>query len=275
MPQRNRLFHFSYLEPYKDQEKDQDGVIRCIPIEEIRFPRIHEIRDGDAFVELSAALSQKYEYHGLIMNYPDPATEVSRSEFISTDLLILTTRPPLDDDSEEQRKSINRSFTELEISILDETLRNYFDSCSRVQIMVNENFADFMTLPDRSEIEFHVFQDTEHGGHKSRYKRYRDVHAQKGTEPHRWHDPKRQNLTAAYLILTRIKDGPMLLNAFGMGGQTTLIWCYLLRTKFAHLLKSPRFVIAEIETDPRPLRPATLTFALKWKVTLLLNHPLP
>jgi hypothetical protein len=270
MPQRNRLFHFSYFEPYKDQDK----AFRRIPIEEITFPRIHEIRDGDAFVELSEALSQKYEYHGLILNYPDPDAEVRKSEFAPTDLLVLTTRPPLDDDSEVDRKAINRSFTELEINILDETLRNYFDCCSRAQVIINENFADFMTLPDRSEVEFHVFQDTEHGGHKSRYKRYRDVHACKGTEAHRWHDPKEQNLTAAYMILTRIKDGPMLLNAFGMGGQTTLIWCYLLRTKFAHLLKSPRFVIAEIETDPRPLRPATLSFALKWKVTLLLNHPL-
>jgi len=274
MSQRNRLFHFSFLEPYKDKKKDQDGVIRRIPIEETIFPRIHEIRDGDAFVELSAALSEKYEYHGLIMNYPAPDAEVGKSELTATDLLVLTTRPPLDDDSEVHRKAINRSSTKLESSVLDETLCNYFDCCSRAHVMVNEKFADFMTFPDRSEIEFHVFQDTEHGGHKSRYKRYRDVHACKGTEAHRWHDPKEQNLTAAYMILTRIKDGPMLLNAFGMGGQTTLIWCYLLRTKFAYLLKSPRFVIAEIETDPRPLRPATLSFALKWKVTLLLNHPL-
>lgn len=276
MKNRPRYFHFSFLRRYGELDKQKSPI----PIERIDFPRIHEIRDGDAFAELSAAISEskvlstKYKYFGLILNYPDALHSPELHDFNSEDILVLTTRPPLDDDLESDKKAINRSGTGLEISVLDETLRSQFDCCSRARVMINEKFAGFMTHPDRSEVEFHVFQDTEHGGHKSRYKRFRDVHAQKGTEEHKWHDPGGQNLTAAYMTLTRIKDGPMLLNAFGMGGQTTLIWCYLLRTKFAHLLRSPRFVIAEIETESRPLRPATLSFALESKVTLLLNHPL-
>lgn len=257
MSERPRFFHFSYLGPYTDET-----------------PRIHEIRDGDAFVELSAALySEGYEYGNLILNYPNPDYDFDLSELKPTDLLVLTTRPPLKD-TVLDRRAIKKSGTQLETKILN-TLGKYFEKCTREKVIIQQEFAEHLALRNRSEIWFHVSQDKRHGLQRSRYIRYRDRYATTVQNAH-WHYPEILNTTAAYMVLTQIENGPMLLNAFGMGGQITLIWCHLLRTvlrqEHPDLLKLPRFIIAEIETDLKPQKPATLLFTKDFKVNLLLNH---
>lgn len=247
MSESRHFFHFSYLGS------------------NINASRIHQIRDGDAFAELSAALQlQGYKYKGLIINYPQPDFN-DFPEFKPTDLLVLTTRPPIHD--KYAVRPLIKSKTKLEQDILD-TLEKYLESCTREHILISKDFAkDF----DRSEIRFHVSRDNKHDGQRSRYKQYRNGHAKFGTEEHKWHFPDIQNTTATYMILTKIENGPMLLNAFGMGGQITLIWCHLLRTKYPELLESPKLVMAEIITESKPKSPATLSFTNSMKVDILLN----
>jgi hypothetical protein len=80
--------------------------------------------------------------------------------------------------------------------------------------------------------------------------------------------------TAAFLLVRRLEpDGPTLIVAFGMDGIMTLTWCYLLRTKFAHLLSTPRFVMAEIQTTDIPKQPTSLAFAESWPVKIILDVP--
>jgi hypothetical protein len=69
---------------------------------------IHQLRDGDAALELVDVLRERgYRYGGLLLNYPGkPATaprQVSAT-FKATDLLVLTSRPPMHDELDGDRR---------------------------------------------------------------------------------------------------------------------------------------------------------------------------
>ena len=79
-----------------------------------------KIRDGAAFSELSAPLAKLgYEYGNILFNSPfDPKKDKKLGpehfKFISTDdLIVITTRPPLDDEAHGDKKYLARSFTHL------------------------------------------------------------------------------------------------------------------------------------------------------------------
>ena len=97
----------------------------------VRF-RIHQLRDGDAFSELAAALySRGYRYGGLFLNLPpdEPEKELSVdvSSLTSADLLVLNTRPPIHDREEEVNRPVPESFTDLE-KLIFQVLKRYFES---------------------------------------------------------------------------------------------------------------------------------------------------
>ena len=71
-----------------------------------------------------------------------------------------------------------------------------------------------------------------------------------------------------------MEEGPELLVAFSLDGPETLTWCHLLRTRYAELLMSKRFVMAEITFSDFPTNPATLAFVDDFEVDFLLNEPL-
>ena len=243
-----RFFHFSYLEPQKQHAR-----------------RLHALRDGDAFAELALALSeQDLTYGELILNHPLSARQPNLD---SSDLLVLTTRPPLHDDPFD-RRFIKRSETPLEKAILN-AIGPCFGACRRSYLKLSEDMARELKYPNRGEIEFRTYR----GAH---YKRFRTPYTQSKTD-HKWEIPPTPMATAVFLLLMRLwDDGPMLLNAYGMDGTSTLIWCYLLRTVYQRMLnvETPRFVMAEIITAPIPDSAATLEFAKQWNVELLLDHPL-
>lgn len=230
--------------------------------------RLHALRDGDAFVELATALCEKqYKYGELILNFPLSQDKSLQQCLGPTDVLVLTTRPPLTDDDFD-RKYIKQSGTELEQSIL-RAVRTYFKVCRRSYVMLSEGMAKKLKHPNRGEIEFYSYAG-------AYYKRYRKPYTRRRKE-HQWEKPVSPTVTAAFLLLTRLwEDGPSLLNAFGIDGTTTLIWCYLLRTTYAHFLnlEAPRFVMAEMVGSLVPEFPHTLSFAKDWQIDILLDHPL-
>lgn len=204
-----------------------------------------------------------FAYGGLLLNYPgkDDADLATLDE---SDVVVLTTRPPLTDDGME-RKPIQRSGSSLEQAVL-EGVGQYFDKCRRSWIRLKpETAAHLGAAADRAEIQFYVYT-------RSHYRLHRNPYGTRAQR--RFATPGTLNTTAAFLISMPLTGGPRLLNAFGMDGATTLVWCYLLRTRFAHLLDGPRFVLAEIETTALPHRPSRLDFADAWPVRLLMDLPL-
>src|SRR6185503_1572604 len=63
--------------------------------------------------------------------------------------------------------------------------------------------------------------------------------------------------------------GPGLLAACGMGGTETLVWAYVLRPRFSHLVGQCRFVMAKIIEQDLPEQPLTMDFANSWDIRLL------
>jgi hypothetical protein len=253
-----RLFHFSYSQHQSRSE-----------------PLLHALRDGDAFAEIAAVLLKEgYDYNGLIFNFSAPDPEVKRPALGASDLVVLTTRPPHRHRIKINKKDYLASGEELERSILDAVDR-HFAAHSRSLVTLSSEMAAKLKKPDRGEIEFRQRHHTpDQQSHHAPYLRHRNPYIKKQKQG-KWRKPKKETLTAAFCLYTNLwADGPLFLNAFGMDGPTTLIWCYLLRTRFSALLKPHRLVMAELTTDPFPRKPQSLSFADKWRVEILLNQEL-
>jgi hypothetical protein len=230
--------------------------------------RIHQLRDGDAFVEMSPVLySEGYEYGGLLLNLPPgeagKASTVDVSFLTSSDLLVMNTRPPMDDIEEEDKKRVPSSSTNLEQSIFD-ALKPYLAKCARSRVKLSETIA--RQLPEhfgeRAYIWFHEYTD-------GSYIKYR------GLNDKSWQIPSGPNRTAFYLIRIPAiwEGGPGLLATFGMSGTETLVWSYLLRTRFPEWVLSHEFLMAEAVPGVIPQQPTDLSFADDWVVTPILQLP--
>lgn len=247
-PSHQRFFRFSYLRPYS-----------------AGLPHIHELRDGDAFAELAVLLAADgLQYGGLVLNYLGAQLSLNSADIRPSDLIVLTTRPPLDDDRELHRLFIERTDSDLEKEIFA-ALRRFFRVCSRPRIMLTEEFASQLKQKNRGNIVFRV-----HG--PACYSELRVPYSKSKQSKPVYKGPAK---TAAFFIRTQIgEQGPGLLVAFSLDGPATLAWCHLLRTTFSDLLTSDRFVMAEITFPSFPARPGSLSFAQQFGVELLLNQPL-
>jgi hypothetical protein len=252
----------------------------------------HYLRDGDAFAEIEALLctNERHQYGGLLLNYPcasppevtdsepDPVkTSVDLSFLNSNDLLVMTTRPPLDDDRGLDKRIVPRSYNSLEKALFP-TLRKYFTFCNRRWLKLADHLAMQLSAAhvNRSYIEFYVNEsrrEEKRGGHVPRSAKYKKLYGRSPDE-----SPPR-NRTAVYLLHLQNawKNGPAFLATFGMGGTETLLWTHLLRERYWEELKlgtPPRFVMAEMKTDKLPdcnSEDITLTYATKWDIDILLN----
>jgi hypothetical protein len=234
--------------------------------------RIHQLRDGDAFSELSAVLySRGYEYGGLMLNLPSEKPSkpipVDVSSLTSSDLVLLNTRPPIDDVEEEVKHLVRRSYSTFEEDIFKAVTARFFETCSRSHIILVEPLARQLPpeFKDRANMLFHQSRDGSYIKH--------------GEYPAgSFRPPADQRLTAVfYLHIPALwKDGPGLLAAFGMAGRETLAWNYLLRTRFLgwNWLDSYQFIMAEVLPGNVPRKPTDLSFAEEWKVVPILRIPL-
>jgi len=231
----------------------------------VRF-RIHQLRDGDAFSELAAALyTRGYRYGGLFLNLPpdEPEKELSVdvSSLTSADLLVLNTRPPIHDREEEVNRPVPESFTDLE-KLIFQVLKRYFETCSRSHILMAQRLADRLpeSFRNRANIMFRMNRDASY----IKYREYGD---------RLWQKPTVEGLTAVYLIqIPHLwENGPGLLVAFGMAGTETLVWNYLLRTKFPEWIDSHEFLMAEVLRGPLPTQPVNLSFADDWTIVPVLQ----
>jgi hypothetical protein len=262
-----KFCHFSYLA--------NPGVAPLRP---------HELRDADAFVEVSHALTKLgHEYCGLIINYPKepPKQDFSESRIRSLsaqDFIVLTTRPPLNDSSQTGNvKVVRRSHTELEHLIFD-SIRRYFATCSRDEIQLDDPTCLRDEFKNRADLRYYVKTNRGHPRFESAY------HARENEKQFASFDPN--VTTAGYLLHTAPialrsgKRGPRVLACFGVSGTIGLILAYLLRTQpfdpfvglFDRILAKPALAMVEItvpEPDPIPRPFEDLSFSTKWKYQLL------
>jgi len=251
MSQR-RFFHFAYLTPGRDDRP--------------RYP--FQLRDGPAALFLFEALSERgYRYAGPIVNRP-PGPDMppfDDSVLRETDLVLLTTRPPMDDLEVGDKKSIPRSHTKLEEKLFEGSLRERFKRCARSEIVLTEETAAISEeIAKRQSMIF-------------RQNLGASYHAYGSPVSGEWRRFKKpEPLTAAFLLYAEHAwpQGPALLAAFGMGGNETLVWCHQLATRFQHLLFTTPFAMAELRTTPLA-DPTSIHFADNWEVTLLGVAPRP
>lgn len=226
----------------------------------------HQTRDGEAALLLQPILCARgFDYAGPIFNYPGrhQKTEfelaTDHSFLQPGDLLVLTTRPPLDDLADGVRHRVHRSYTALEESVFS-CIRRHLSHCSRSRVTVAERHARASSEVARmSNVQF-------------RQKRGAAIDAFLTYDQGRWQRPEADSgTTVAYLIFEEQawENGPGVLACFGMCGTATLAWSFLLATRHPQLVASVPFVMAEITEPIRAARPQTAEFARDWKLRFL------
>lgn len=237
--------------------------------------QIQHLRDGATFSEISVILQNEgFTYGSTIFNWPlqenrKPGKSIDTSFLKSNDLIVLTTRPPLDDANAQNKKQIKKSDTQLERDIF-ENLRQFLKVCDREHVILTKQWADKLSpkFSDRAEIIFKQNGGADILGSKA----YHDTRMLK--------KGKSKNKTMFYIInIPQLWDnGPGLFCSFGMRGQEALIGSYLLRTQYWDALNfsfdNPRMAMLEITLGKIPLFPNTLDFATDWNVDVLLNDTL-
>ncbi|MBU6409946.1 MAG: hypothetical protein KGR98_06125 [Verrucomicrobia bacterium] len=228
-------------------------------------PNLSKIRDGAAFGELTAPLTKLgYEYGHIVFNAPfNPRKKAGLGRenfnFIKPDdLIVLTTRPPLDDKEHGDKKLVLPSGTHLEKQIFDEC-RKFLAVCARSHVKLTETVG---AKTKRAELVFH-----QHKG--ARLKNYR------GLKDFRSKDvPRNSDISIGFFLRVRAipEYGCGLLASFGMGGRETLIWNRIVRTRHADWLNRCAFIVAEMNLAKIPETPLTLEFVDQIKVKVLVEH---
>ncbi len=219
-------------------------------------PELFKCRDAIAFNEVSAALAAQGKTYGTtIFLYPDDTRRLADfPKFQPADVLVLTTRPPLDDwdpVTGSPRKKIWSTKTELE-EILCNEFERYIAYCTRKHVELTDEGAGLLT-PENRALWSHV-EVYEYLGAK--------VQRHYAPAPVR---PKSEHPSTIAFFL-RVNQVPGIncdfVASFGMDGYGTLIWNRLIRTRYADWLTGPRFVMAElVYKKGLPDEPLTPEFA--------------
>lgn len=267
-----------------------------------RLPDLHSLRDGDAFIELYDILrADGWEFGGPLFNLPLPDYPDESKEFLHdlgpTDLLVLSTRSPLNDvkngvgrkgSQDETERNDRKSRTRLTVlpggtaveQEIHKALACCFLYCNRKCIRLTKPLVDQLpeVFADRAHILFRQYRPKKFEGADPRevMAAYKSLRAEEDGE---MHDPPQPDRTAVFVIRMRLWDGgPWILSAFAMSGDVALIWAHLLRIRHQDLLlgNEPLFFMGELILGDFPPRPFTLKFAETRKViTVLRTHEVP
>ena len=229
-------------------------------------PKLFQGRDGIAFNEIGAALyTHGYEFATTIHFYPDDERKLADfPTFRETDLLVLTTRPPITDGGAflPPKKIIRNSNNDLEKLIFKQISR-FIPHCTRKQLKLAPDATNCLK---RDTSKWQSLEFLEIGRVDNPYA---EAHIQKHVASAQ--KPKgKYPSTVAFIVhvnsLPGVEQTPGipcgLLASFGMDGYSTLIWNRILRLRYPELLTRPGFVMAELIFKKRiPNRPLTPEFA--------------
>jgi len=197
-------------------------VLRTRPLE----TQINKVRDGLATEHLAFSLYEAgFSYGGAIINVPKRVLdrpdyrecEATPVPLTPDDLILLTTRPPLDD-RPPMKRVIERSGEPIEKDVFA-ALRPVLMTCTRTSIELGQENGLLSVEPQWRSVGF----DEHQGGRISAGGPYR---SQTGDD----------RLTVAYLIsIPPTETFPRIVAAFGAGGTETLVFAWLLRRQINHL----------------------------------------
>lgn len=237
----------------------------------------HQLRDGDAALFLAERLAELgFNYAGVILNHPHfgppPAEAIQNSIEVEQlklgphDLLLLSTRPPIDDWDDGVPRPVQASCTVLERRIFTK-LKEHLQHCSRQEVKVADRRAqEWFEVSEKHHV---LFDQNRRGAELGA-----SIKKSKPFDHRRWEIPQAgAEQTLAYMIYEphAWENGPGILNVFGLGGTETLAWAYLLSTRpnLRRLIGTESFVMAELTEKGKPQRPETLAFVDPWEVRLL------
>lgn len=242
-----------------------------------RAPKLFARRDCQASIEL---LFRLYEL-GFVQGEPifqqppsrPPKGPVPFDELYKLDLsfllpgamIVQTTRPPMNDIDEGPRRQVERAYTDLEY-LTFEAWKPFVEYLARTHVRLGPQMQALMPggFEDRREMSFRQ---------RGWGAPYYELNALEGRGWRKYAGERR-----SALFLLRLEEawpgGPGYLCAFGMDGCTTLVWCYQLARKFAHLLEKPGFVLAELVLGRLPERATDLRFCLDWEIEILVQQEL-
>lgn len=252
-------------------------LYRIAPRDKKRLPKLHQLRDLCAGLELASAL---YEL-GFRLGYqifnqpprhgpqkPPPGGAPFRVDvsFVKPrDVLLQFTRPPFSDIPSGAKRKVLPAHTDLELRLF-KTWRRFVEKSARDHMIVASDLHDSFR-PGFEHCREMSFMQKGWGAP------YYKVNDQQGDGLRLYRGKPRTTL-----FLLRLEEawdgGPGYVCAFGMDGSTTLFWAHRLANDFRYLLEKPCFVIAELELGKLPEHPTDLRFCEDWNIELALVHDL-
>jgi hypothetical protein len=248
----NSFFRFGYTNPPREGH-----------------PRLHHSRDGAAFDELIDPLySRGYRHGTFIHNYPFHRQPAREFAFLCPgDLVVTTTRPPLDDvleKGEKDRRHIDRSEDALEKAI-HEDLRRFFNHLSRYGVILSSEMAALLPpeYASLAKINFHT------RGKATILNTELTIRGRARTKS----APKGFNAIGIFIHLDKVNGFPCgLIASFSMGGYENLLWNRIVRLRYHQWFERPSFALALLNLPDEPPQPLTPMLADDARAKVLIEH---
>lgn len=206
-----------------------------------------------------------------IHNYPvvddpndEPPVDDAWTAFPSSDVILQTTRPPMDDDEHGDRKRVPNGIHPIEPLVFD-AVRPYISTCARSALTLSRETA--AQLPrEWASLGTMKFAQYEHARltmHRCHPGLVRTKNPWRSTPVE-----SREMITFLLRVEHLWADGPGLVLAFGMNGKATYAWTHRLAHDLGHLLDRPRFLMAklsfplDLRVDSGPDWPANVPYEI-------------
>ena len=224
---------------------------------------LHMLRDSTACLFLSELIKEKYNFGGVLYNIPPDIyfPEKKKEDLVflplpnlsNNDLILHTTRPAMNDDEENDKRWLIKSGLELENIVL-QNMEKFFDYCDRQHIILSKEIK--YDGPYRA-IKFNLRIDACIACKAN----VKDLHSLETIC--KKNKSSKSNKTVGYIVYIpelvneNLKEigTPGILSVFSLNGSMTLVWSYLVLTKFPNLIneiissKKPRIILAEFSPE--------------------------
>ena len=253
-----KLFQYGGIMKYTSTNKNNSGKYywwsQLAPIDvltrKIRYqpPKIkdtlHMLRDSTACLFLSELIKWKYNFGGILYNIPPdiffPKTKKNDLAFSSlpnlsnNDLLLHTTRPAMNDDKENDKRWLFKSGSVLEKTIF-KNMERFFLYCNRQRIILSKEIkydGPYRAIKFNLRIDAHI---------ACKANVYDQLSLEKICKKSK---VSRSNKTVGYIVyIPKLINGnskeigsPAVLSVFSLNGTMTLVWSYLVLTKYFNLI---------------------------------------